>query len=560
MGINGFYTHIVKNHPHIISKFKNFKQHASFVGNRWTNVNLYLDSNSIIYDIYNSHKSNFINKTIENIENNIIQLVINKIEEYIRNIGPTNTVMIAFDGVAPMAKLDQQRTRRYKSHFLNKLTDENNADYNYENNNREHEQKLSNQPWDTTSITPGTAFMSLLNKKIYNYFFESELKYGVNKIIISGSNLVGEGEHKIFDFIRHNQKLHEQSLTIIYGLDSDLIMLAMCHLNICGNIYLFRESPSFIHLIDNTLEPNEEYVLNISVFSAAILSIMNECDTDECSKTKMYDYIILCFLLGNDFLPRFPALNIRTGGIDKLIDAYKSTMGTDPNGCLFNGEGIEWNNLRKIIKYLAEKEHEYLLNDHNSRDKSENRSHIKLQSIEELTNIIPSYAREDEHYINPSKKYWKHRYYRLLFGLIVDEKKEKRISQLNSILTNYLRGIEWTAKYYIHGCPDWKWTYGYNYPPLLEDIADIVPYFSTELISPNANEPVIPLIQLCYVLPRTSLYLVPEKLYKPLIETGWYKNEYDLSWAYCKFLWEAHVNMNSINMNELENIVLLQPK
>ena len=43
------------------------------------------------------------------------------IEYYIQEIKPENTVFIAFDGVAPVAKLDQQRNRRYKSALEKKL-------------------------------------------------------------------------------------------------------------------------------------------------------------------------------------------------------------------------------------------------------------------------------------------------------------------------------------------------------------------------------------------------------------------------------------------------------
>ena len=41
-----------------------------------------------------------------------------KIENYVNILKPDDTVIIAFDGVAPVAKLEQQRTRRYKSQFI----------------------------------------------------------------------------------------------------------------------------------------------------------------------------------------------------------------------------------------------------------------------------------------------------------------------------------------------------------------------------------------------------------------------------------------------------------
>ena len=89
--------------------------------------------------------------------------------------------------MAPVAKMEQQRTRRYKSSFESKL-----------------KKKLGNESvigWNKTAITPVTEFMNNLDKYIHNHYRNSEKKIGVKKIIISTSTEVGEGEHKIFQFI-----------------------------------------------------------------------------------------------------------------------------------------------------------------------------------------------------------------------------------------------------------------------------------------------------------------------------------------------------------------------
>ena len=43
-------------------------------------------------------------------------------------------------------------------------------------------------------------------------------------------------------------------------------------------------------------------------------------------KEDALQYIALMSLMGNDFLPHFPALNIRTNGIYHLIEIYKQKI------------------------------------------------------------------------------------------------------------------------------------------------------------------------------------------------------------------------------------------
>jgi 5'-3' exonuclease len=528
MGVPNYFSFVVKNYPHIIKKY---------VKDILKVDNLYLDCNSIIYDTYSKLDAD---KLTESIGTSIIKLVILKIEEYISIIQPSKMVIIAFDGVAPVAKLEQQRCRRYKSWYQNELS-------------RIIFKKEKEDAWNTTAITPGTKFMSQLNNKITEHF----KRYRNISVIVSGSNKVGEGEHKLFSYIRSNFEKHCNETTVIYGLDADLIMLSINHLPLSPNIYLFRETPHFIKTIDSSLEPNSNYFIDIPEFAKSLTLYLNNNTelTTEQQKNKIYDYIFLCFFLGNDFLPHFPAINIRTGGVDKMMNAYKATIG-DRNLNLTDGKTIYWGNVRKLVQFLADKEEEFIIKEHYLRNKKEryklpdNTPEEKFKKLE----TTPIFEREMEHFINPVKPSWQSRYYQGLFGFkddIEDETLKREIS------INYLQGLEWTMKYYTTGCPDWRWKYKYNYPPLLQDLIKHIPLFNTKFVPYCAPNPVSEIVQLCYVLPRASLPLLPKRLYFELIKKydHWYKSNCDFVWAYCSYFWESHVDMNEIDIDELEKFI-----
>jgi 5'-3' exonuclease len=237
-----------------------------------------------------------------------------------------------------------------------------------------------------------------------------------------------------------------------------------------------------------------------------------------------------------------------------MLNAYKATIG-DTNENLTDGKNIIWKNVRKIVQYLANLEEEFIINEHKSRNKreksgmSENTPEEKFKKFES----IPIYEREMEKYINPLKPYWQYRYYRGLFSI----KSDVNGDNVKDISINYLEGLEWTMKYYTSGCPNWRWRYKFNYPPLLQDLIKYIPVFDTTFIPIQLQNPVSELVQLCYVLPRTSLDLLPSKLRYALIQKydHLYKVNCYFIWAYCRYFWESHVEMEDIDINDLEQFI-----
>lgn len=492
MGIPSYFIYLVKQHPRILKKFV---PHAP----QMQVHNLYMDCNSFIYEAYHAICSENANTHLS-LDMQIIQRTIRNIDETIQRVQPTNRVMVAFDGVAPMAKLEHQRARRYKSWFTQKLTNKHDV-------------------WNTAAITPGTTFMGNLSRRVKAHFEGSDI------VTVTGSDEVGEGEHKICEYMRSNKEEHANQTTFIYGLDADLIMLAMNHLHVTSRMYLFRETPHFIQSIDKSLEPNAQYILDIQALSDAL-------------QMPATDYVLLCFLLGNDFMPQFPAVNLRRHGMEKVMEAY-----THVGKPLTNGDSIIWPHLQEVFAYLASNEYAYFVETHKFRAKMASNS--VPTDYEEAINMHPTFYRETEKRLNLKKSGWQTRYYELFVP---------ECQNPNEMCQHYIEGLEWTLKYYTSGCPDWRWKYKYHYPPLLQHLAAFTGY--NAYCPPSNSVPVTPLVQLCYVLPRASLKLLPHKLYLRLLrdKNHWY-GDWAFQYAYCKYFWESHVLAEDIDVGELEQLV-----
>jgi 5'-3' exonuclease len=266
-----------------------------------------MDANSIIYDII--HETDLTN--IDEIYKNVY----NKILSIIEKIKP-NTTFIAFDGVVPLAKMKQQKQRRYKSYITKQI--------------------LKNNKWNTNAITPGTKFMNELDDYLSSIFKDNK------NIIFTGSKQSGEGEQKIFEYIRNNAIFGN---SIIYGLDADLIMLSLLHLKYNENIYLYRETRHFSYI--KGIDPQIDYLFSMDEMGTQIHELLNTTNKQK----SIEDYCFLCFLCGNDFLPHFPSINIRNNGVQYLIETYKVLTST-----LTIDKKINWSSFHMLCSEIASKE------------------------------------------------------------------------------------------------------------------------------------------------------------------------------------------------------------
>lgn len=462
MGIPAYFSHIIRTHPGVLKALSSMSCQFH---------NLYLDANSIIYDVVREiEKAGNMKPVLCDNYETICASICRKIQYYIDEIRPSNTVYIAFDGVAPLAKIKQQRNRRMRTVFLQK-------------------HNIVVKPiFSTLLISPGTEFMDFLSTFVNNHFRDRP------QIIVSCSKIPGEGEHKLFEYIRENPKQHNGKNTVIYGLDADLIMLSiLANKNI--NLFIYREAPDFMKKINIELS-EESYMMSVNELC---VSLKKEMDCKYQEEDRMYDYVVLCMLLGNDFLPHILSLDIRGDGMKTILSAYKETVGKMENTFLIDrNQEINWKIMKKVFERLAKDEEKRMIDmlDRN-RKRAKNLVFTDGMSKEDIINMAPMIYREEEEYINPREKGW-----------------EKRKKKVLGEVVGYKKGMEWVYKYYTQGT-DEEWTYGDGGKGLIREILEDWDY-------DNRGKQEIDFSR--------SLDISEKDI-----------EGKEIKWAYCKYFWEAEM-------------------
>ena len=355
MGIPKFAYFLTYRYPLIVKQIKNETDIPPI-------DNLYLDFNGIIHNVSHNYfcDASKITSTTNEIYSEICQ-VINQIVHLVK---PKKFLMISIDGVAPRAKMDQQRIRRFRKELNEKKEKENSK---FEN---EIKNENDNIIFDPNAISAGTKFMFHLTYYIKNYILEQK-KVNVDwmgiEVLLTGSDVPGEGEHKILEYIRNyklSDKYHPYTKHCIYGADADLIMLSLISHEY--NFVILREDYFKMKKIEQK-EKKEKFIEKKIEYQLIMISVLREYLELEFGflekKLKFKynferiidDFIFLCFFIGNDFLPNLFSFNIEKGALNHLFAFYKACL-PELQGYLTDKGRINFKRVLIFFDYLSKYE------------------------------------------------------------------------------------------------------------------------------------------------------------------------------------------------------------
>lgn len=469
-------------------------------------------------------------------------------KKIIEIVKPKESVDICVDGVVPMAKMHQQRLRRYKSPILK----------SWENDIKKRYGVYKEELLDTNQITPGTSFMRKLGEEFRNAI--SAKYFGKIVVSLSDADEFGEGEHKVLSRIR--ERKYKNKRICIYGLDADLIMLSLLVNN--NDVILLREN---VHIGDRS--DSEFITVDINGLSELIENEMKNALREKANvrspleKNRLInDYVFLGFLLGNDFLHTLPSLSIANNGVDFVINLYALCYGKCRNYLLTTiNSRTRINNgfLRNMFENLTKSEISNLRFLH-QRKRIPNPPPFEDDYSEEKWkwDRIPYNSRFEKgfsviDYKNPN---WKVQYYRLFFNFEYEKSDDKVC--LEDVCKNYFAGMLFTVRYYFDGDVSWYWYNPYPVSPFASDLYNYLNKLNDiNLIQLPNGTPFSAIEQLMMVLPKYSSNLLPENLRREM-ETRlslYYPDEFDWIYEERMMLYSIEPKLPRLDIEKIRGVI-----
>ena len=441
-------------------------------------------------------------------------------------------VFLGVDGVVPMAKIRQQRLRRFKSLWMAGAEEEAGV------------RKKGVDVWDTNAITPGTEFMEKLTTALRNLATAKGTGWTV-----SGAEEAGEGEQKIMQIIRQKSGELKGKHIVVYGLDADLIVLSLLHLaRVCpeiGSWTLLRESTEFGTLKTRTPQKGEYRYLDIKELLQHICERRGRMSIADY----MMEYTCAMSFLGNDFLPHSLSVHLRDGGHDTMLNALQNLH--EKGRQLVVKDRVQSESCWFFIKEWAALEEEWISQAFIAKYKM--RTGPPRNETERLMSGVQNLPLEwkEEHYLwNPEK------------GFLPDWKECYRGRWLRGadeaiVCREYKTGLQWILDYYTGKPVSYKWYYPWNLPPLWESLH--ANFKSTpDIFSPLPSLPVAPQEQLAMVLPVGSWGLVrnPSLRMLPTVAPVYWPSHFSFFSAGKRFMWECEAELPILTIDRMRSLLV----
>jgi hypothetical protein len=284
------------------------------------------------------------------------------------------------------------------------------------------------------------------------------------------------------------------------------------------------------------------------------------------------DFVLVCVLVGNDFLPHLPHLDIANGSINFMMSLYKELMPL-MGGYLTDKSRIHLGRLELFTQGVAAREPLYF--EHRGTEEGNTgylsvhtyREHyyyekfgINVSSTDDLIASRPlvNHTTGDFDSKNIHEYVSRHDLHAMMAADLSRLPPPHQLHLFPSaprpqhlvvrhLVTEYVKGLLWVLEYYHSGCRSWTWYYPDLYAPLASDFVDLPalgglaaedvppvskspqppsPRHSTAVVSESVNrslgslsgagalrlpegKPFTPLMQLLSVLPPQSVSFLP---------------------------------------------------
>lgn len=296
-------------------------------------------------------------------EDKMFIAIFNYIEHLFGKIKPKQLFFMAIDGVAPRAKMNQQRARRFRTAL--------DAEKAREKAIQEGVEMPKEDPFDSNCITPGTEFMAKLTQQL-KYFINKKVSEDLDwqgvEVVLSGHEVPGEGEHKIMEYIRQAKAqpgYDPNRRHCLYGLDADLIMLGL--LSHDPHFCLLREEVTFgrqSKTKSKELEHQNFYLMHLCIVREYLELEFQELEEPGAlgfpfdMERVIDDFILMAFFVGNDFLPNLPHLHINEGALALMFNVYKTVL-PKAKGYINEGGVINMERLALLLDELSHVEYRH---------------------------------------------------------------------------------------------------------------------------------------------------------------------------------------------------------